>query len=156
MKPKNISDKKDKLFPRPWKPKNPIKYEGDPNNIIVRSSWEVRFLNWCDNNKHIVSYSSEEIIIPYLSPVDNKYHRYFPDAKIKTSNGQIYIVEIKPFYQCQKPKPTKNKQRYITESQTFMTNTAKWTYAKEFCRQRGWLFKIITEYELGIKKHGKQ
>lgn len=155
MKPNSNSEKKSQLFPRLWKPKNPIKYEGNSNNIIVRSSWEVRFLNWCDSNKHIVSYSSEEIIIPYLSPVDNKYHRYFPDAKIRTSNGQIYIIEIKPFCQCQKPKLTKNKQRYLTESQTYIVNTAKWQYAKEFCQQRGWQFKIITEYELGLKNGRK-
>ena len=76
MKPKNLKTS-DKLFPRLWKPKNSEKYEGDYNNIIVRSSWEVRFLNWCDNNTHILSYSSEEIVIPYLSPIDNKYHRYY-------------------------------------------------------------------------------
>lgn len=149
MKPKNT--KKGQLYPRPWTPKNPEKYEGDPTGIIVRSSWEVRFLNWCDMNKHIVSYSSEEIVIPYLSPIDNKYHRYFPDAKIRLDTGQIYIVEIKPFYQCQKPT-TKNKKRYLVEAQTYLINNSKWKYAKEFCSKRGWKFKVITEYELGLKK----
>ena len=144
------SKTENKLFPRPWKPNHPEKYEGDPNNIIVRSSWEVRFLNWCDNNHHIISYSSEEIVIPYLSPIDNKYHRYFPDAKIRLDTGQIYIVEIKPFYQCHKPT-SKNKKRYLLEAQTYMINSSKWKYAEEFCKKRGWKFKIITEYELGLK-----
>ena len=55
-----------------YKPKNPQKYQGNPNNIICRSSWERKFCVWCDVNKNIISWASEEMSIPYLSPKDNR------------------------------------------------------------------------------------
>ena len=58
-----------------YKPSNPEKYVGDPNNIICRSSWERKFCHWADLNPDIVKWVSEEVAIPYLSPVDNKVHR---------------------------------------------------------------------------------
>lgn len=138
-----------KDFPRKWTPKFRNKYEGNPDNIIVRSSWEVRFLNWCDNNKAIKSYSSEEIIVSYISPIDQKRHRYFPDAKIVAQDDRVYLIEIKPNHQT-KP-PNKKSKRYLTEATTYMVNQAKWKAAREYCDRRGWQFKILTEYELGLK-----
>ena len=41
-----------------YKPKNPQKYQGNPNNIICRSSWERKFCVWCDVNKNIISWAS--------------------------------------------------------------------------------------------------
>jgi len=72
-----------------YKPEYPKKYKGDPNNIICRSSWERVFCRYCDRNRNILEYSSEEVIIPYRSPVDNKYHRYFPDFYI---NGVFNVM----------------------------------------------------------------
>ena len=66
-----------------FKPKKPKKYKGDITNIICRSSWERRFCNYCDLNENIVEWGSEEFWIPYLSPVDKRIHRYFPDFIIK-------------------------------------------------------------------------
>ena len=68
---------------RIYKPLFPEKYTGDPTSIIMRSSWETMFANWCDKNPAIVKWSSEETIIPYRCPTDNKIHRYFVDFKIK-------------------------------------------------------------------------
>ena len=56
-------------------PRNPSKYVGDSTNIIYRSSWECRLMDWFDRNPDIVSWASEELIIPYKSPVDNKFHQ---------------------------------------------------------------------------------
>ena len=66
-------------------PRNPEKYIGDCGNIVYRSSWELKFMQWCDRNENIMEYGSEEFWIPYVSPVDNRVHRYFPDfiAKMK-------------------------------------------------------------------------
>ena len=59
---------------------------------------------YCDTNEKILEWGSEEIIVPYRSPVDNRYHRYFPDfyVKVKDKNGKIkkMIIEIKPYKQC--------------------------------------------------------
>lgn len=129
----------------------PEKYTGDPTNIIMRSSWETRFASWCDKNPSVLKWNSEETIVPYRCPTDNRIHRYFVDFKITVSTGKTYIVEVKPAAQTQPPiYPGRQTQRYITESLTFMKNKAKWEAAIEFAKDRGWEFKIITEKELGL------
>ena len=136
---------------RKYTPIFPEKYSGDPTNIIMRSSWETRFAIWCDKNPQIIKWNSEETIVPYVSPLDGRYHRYFIDFKIQTVNGATYLVEIKPRCQTLPPQGTKKTKRYLTEASTFMVNQAKWNSAKSFCEQRGWKFIVLTEIELGIK-----
>jgi len=140
---------------RKYKPIYPEKYEGDPTSIIMRSSWETRFALWCDRNPAIVKWSSEETVIPYRCHTDNRLHRYFVDfrIKLKQTDGTIktYIVEIKPHAQTKPPEyPGKKTRRFITESYTFIKNQSKWKAAEEWCKDRGYEFKIITEKELGI------
>jgi hypothetical protein len=140
---------------RRYKPIYPEKYEGDPTSIIMRSSWETRFALWCDRNPAIVKWSSEETIIPYRCHTDNRIHRYFVDfrIKVKQTDGSIktYIVEIKPHAQTKPPEyPGRKTKRFITESLTFVKNQSKWKAAEEWCKDRGYEFKIITERELGI------
>ena len=140
---------------RKFKPLHPEKYDGDPTHIIMRSSWETRFASWCDRNSAIIKWSSEETVIPYRSPLDEKIHRYFVDFKIQArdSTGKLatYLVEIKPHKQTQPPEyPGRRTQRYLTESATFVVNQAKWKAADSYAKDRGWQFKIITEYELGL------
>ena len=138
-----------------YKPKNPEKYKGDPTNIVYRSSWERKFLIYCDSNQNIIEYASEEIALPYRSPLDGRIHRYFPDfyIKVRESTGQIkkYIIEIKPQKQTVEPKVQKRKTKsYIYEVTEWAKNQAKWKAAQEFCEDRGYEFKILTENELGI------
>jgi len=140
---------------RLYKPLFPEKYAGDPTNIVMRSSWETRFASWCDKNPAVVKWSSEETIIPYRCPTDDKIHRYFVDFKIQIRNKdgllKTYLIEVKPAKQTQPPVyPGRNTQRYITESMTFIKNQAKWKAAVEYAKDRGYEFKIITEHELGL------
>jgi hypothetical protein len=140
-----------------FRPQNPAKYEGDPTAIVYRSSWEKRFLTWCDVNPAIVKYSSEEIVIPYRCPTDGKIHRYFPDAKItvRESNGQLrsFLIEIKPDAQTRQPvRGNKSKKTFIHEVFTWGKNSAKWEAAENYCKDRGISFMLITEYELGLAK----
>lgn len=138
-----------------FKPKNPKKYKGDPTNIVYRSRWELRFMSYLDTHDDVIQWSSEEIIVPYRSPKDNRIHRYFPDfwVKVKEPSGKIgeKLIEIKPFAQTQQPKANKNKRRYLNEVLTYAVNTEKWKYARAYCEQRGWDFLIVTERELGLK-----
>jgi len=139
-----------------YKPSYPQKYQGNPNNIICRSSWERKMCRWCDLNENIISWASEEFSIPYVSPVDNRIHRYYPDylIKVKESTGKIktYVIEVKPKKQTTPPKrPKRQTKSYIYECQMYAVNQAKWKAAKEFCLDNGVEFKIITENELGIK-----
>ena len=77
-----------------YKPSNPEKYKGNYNNIICRSSWERKFCRWCDLNENVISWGSEEFFIPYVSPIDNKVHRYYPDfiIQVKESNEKIKLT----------------------------------------------------------------
>lgn len=139
-----------------YKPSYPEKYNGDPTNIIYRSLWERKFCVYCDLNENILSWSSEEKAIPYRSPIDGKIHRYFPDflIKVKESNGSIkkYMIEIKPKKQTTPPiKPQRQTKKYISEVYEYAKNQSKWEAAREWCADRGYEFKIITESELGIK-----
>lgn len=138
-----------------YKPSYPEKYKGDPTNIICRSSWERKFCIYCDKNENILEWGSEEIALPYRSPLDNKIHRYFPDfyVKVRETNGSIkkMLIEIKPKKQCVEPKVQKKKTKgYIYEVKEYVRNQAKWEAAKEFCEDRQWEFKVITEDQLGI------
>lgn len=139
-----------------FKPKNPQKYKGDPTNIIYRSLWECKFMSYLDSHPDVLFWASEEFSIPYLSPIDNKIHRYFPDFWVKKKNrdGQIetVIIEIKPKKQLSAPKIKKRmSKKYLEEIKTWGINKAKWDSAKNFCEDRKWKFQILTENELGIK-----
>ena len=137
-----------------FSPKNYKKYEGDPTNIVYRSSWERSVMSWLDDNKSVLSWSSEEVVIPYISPIDNRKHRYFPDFKatIRNKDGIVktYLIEVKPYKETMEPKKQKRvTKRYITEVTTWGVNSSKWEAARAYCAQKGWEFMIITEKELG-------
>jgi protein involved in polysaccharide export with SLBB domain len=140
-----------------FKPKNPQKYKGNVDNIIYRSLWERQVMNWLDDNVNVIEWQSEEVAVPYISPVDSRWHRYFPDfiAKMKRPDNSIITVmlEVKPAIQTREPKPSKRKtQKYITEVMTWGVNQAKWKYAQDYCNDRGWEFRLITEKELGLSR----
>lgn len=136
-------------------PKNPKKYVGDYKNIIYRSSWECRVMDWLDRNPSIVSWASEELVVPYISPIDGRYHRYFPDflVKVVTRDGKTktMILEIKPKRQSVEPvKKKRVTKQYIQEVATWSINQAKWKAAEEYALDRGWEFKVLTEEHLGL------
>ena len=138
-----------------YRPKSPNKYNGDPTNIVYRSSWELRLMNWLYSNHNVIKWSSEEVVVPYKHPITGKWHRYFPDfmAVMKDKNGtnKTYMIEVKPKKQVDPPeKKTKITKRYLQEVQTYAINSYKWKYAKEYCKDRNWIFIVITEKELGL------
>lgn len=112
-------------------------------------------MRYFDQSSSVIKWGSEEIIIPYRSPVDNRIHRYFPDfvVKTKTLDGTINttVIEVKPFAQTKEPvKQEKHTRRYIKEVFTWGVNQAKWKAAEEFCRDRKWQFKLMTEKDIGV------
>lgn len=138
-----------------FKPKNPGKYKGDYNNIIYRSSWELKLMIYLDTHPDILQWSSEEFYIPYRSPIDGKIHRYFPDFYVKkrSKDGVLdsLVIEVKPKKQVEPPKIKKEVDRkYLKEVKTYGINTAKWKAAKEYCELKKWKFLIMTEKELGL------
>jgi hypothetical protein len=137
-------------------PKNPQKYIGDPTNIIYRSSLEIKFMLWCDRRESVLQWGSEELVIPYVSPLDNKVHRYFVDfiMKVQTKEGiKTYMIEVKPYRFTQEPVVPKRKTKnFLAEVKQWGVNQAKWKAAREFAKDRGWEFMLITEKDLGVLK----
>lgn len=151
-----------------FKPKNPQKYTGDSSNIVYRSGWELLVMKYLDENTNVVKWSSDGLgmdnmpteesglAVPYISPVDKRVHRYFPDfvAQVRTINGEIktFVLEVKPKAQTVEPqKKTRKTKQYISEVITWGINKEKWKSAREFCKQRGWEFRLITEDQLGLR-----
>ena len=115
---------------------------------------ELRFMKWCDISEKILQWNSEEVVIPYISPIDNKRHRYFPDFLIQTSKGW-FLIEVKPFTQSKPPKKLlaekltpKKKRRYVRAVQSWLVNEAKWKAAQKVCEVEGWRFQLMTEKQL--------
>ena len=138
-----------------FQPTNPGKYKGDPSNIIYRSSWELRCMKYFDLNNNIIEWASEELAIPYKSPIDGRLHRYYPDFIVKAQQAsggvQTIMVEVKPYYQTQEPVVKKRKtKRYLNEVKTYAINRYKWDAAEDYCKDRKWKFLILTERELNI------
>jgi hypothetical protein len=136
-------------------PSNPHKYAGDITKIRYMSSWEKKAMDWFDQNPAVLMWNSEDCIVKYFSPIDNKDHRYLVDfvVKIRDRKGveKTYAIEIKPYAQTV-PPTTKNKKKFITEMATFTINTAKWEAARRFFEPQGVHFLVMNEFDLGIKK----
>ena len=136
-----------------WRPKNIEKYEGNPSKIVYRSLWERQAFKWCDSNPSVVKWSSEEVVVPYISKTDGKRHRYFVDLKITYDTGKTILVEIKPKAQTKPPKKRKRTSRYLYEIKTWGVNQAKWEAADAVCKRNGWKFIILTEDHLNTHKY---
>jgi hypothetical protein len=144
-----------KTYKGRYRIKKPEKYMGDPQKVVYRSLWERQAFRWCEDRDDVVSWSSEETVVPYVCPTDKRAHRYFIDLKIKFTNGRIVLVEIKPKSQTQPPKkPSRQTKKYITEVMTYVKNEAKWKAAQKYAADRGYHFEIWTEdtlKQLGMK-----
>ncbi len=134
-------------------PKNPQKYVGNPNNVMFRSSWELQFFKWLDQNDAVLRWGSEELAIPYISPLDMRQHRYFPDIIIlyKHKDGSIRkeIVEVKPYKQT-----VATPRMSDHDKQALVVNEAKWKAAAIWAESQGATFRVITERTMfaGIRK----
>jgi hypothetical protein len=137
-----------KTYKGKYKIKKPEKYDGDHTKVIYRSYWEKFAFKWVEDQTNIKSWSSEETVVPYLSAVDNKYHRYFVDLKLNMKDGSVVLVEIKPDKQTRPPKSKRRTKRFISESLEYVKNQCKWKAAKEYCLDNGYEFQIWTEHTL--------
>jgi hypothetical protein len=144
--------KKDERFKQGYfKPKNPKKFMGE--YAVFRSSYERKFLLWADSNPNVIEWGSENIVVNYRSPIDNRIHRYFVDNYIVLKEGdkiKKYLIEIKPYKQTLAPVPSKKKKKatVLYENTQWAVNQAKWEAAKKYAKDRGAEFIILTEKEL--------
>lgn len=135
-------------------PKHPEKYKGNAKNIVYRSSWEQKVMRQLDLHPQVEWWASEELPIKYVSPIDQRIHRYFPDfiVKVRKADGTsaTYILEVKPQSQTVLRSPKRQTRKFLEEVKTYAVNQAKWKAADEFCQDHGWEFKVITEHDLGL------
>ena len=137
-----------------FRPKNPKKYKGDAENVIYRSNWELRVMKHFDEDPNVLWWASEELVIPYRSPIDQRIHRYFPDfiahVRQKGNIEKTIVIEVKPEKQTKKPVQKRKTQKFIQEAATSAINQEKWRAADIFCQKNGWQFMVLTEKDLGI------
>jgi len=148
-----------------FKPKHLEKYKGDPTNIVWRSWWEFTVMSRFDNNPNVIEWSSEEVIIPYRTLLDEqyeiknklpyrRYHRYFVDfyVKVKDRSGKVnkYLIEVKPLKETKAPQRAefRTEPSYQKAMRTWVINSAKWKAAREYCADRGMGFLIQTEEDI--------
>lgn len=138
-----------------YQPKNPEKYFHSNSKMnentgfpVYRSSWELKFFRYCDLSQDVQKWCSEPFGIEYISPLDNRIHKYYPDFFILRNNKK-YLIEIKPKSQAFKPRNAYDKQAQSV-------NIAKWSAARELCKLHDIEFLILTEDEIGIRKGTKK
>ena len=145
--------------------RHPEKYKGNPDKIKFRSSWELEYNKFLDNNTSILEWSTEEIAIPYFKPNTQRVHRYFPDYWVKYRNkaGEIKqeIIEVKPAkeaynavfliehdFRTMPVSKSKNPKTRTYEQLTTLVNAAKWKAAMDFCHKYSMKFRVVTEHQL--------
>jgi|TARA_R110002012_G_scaffold63318_3_gene166698 hypothetical protein len=135
-------------------PNNPDKFIG--SKAIYRSGLELKFFRFCDNNDNVKKWGSENVIVPYISPLDHRAHRYYVDNYIEILEGSMlkkYLVEIKPSKQTKPPTTKYRKRRHLLyEQKAYVTNQAKWKAARKYSKKIGCEFIILTEKELIFNK----
>jgi hypothetical protein len=131
-------------------PTNKDKFLG--STAIYRSGLELKFMRFCDNNPNVIKWGSENVIVPYISPLDGRAHKYYVDNFVIIKEGNVikkYLIEIKPSKQTLPPETKyKKKQHLIYEQSMYIKNQAKWQAAREFCKKKGLDFLILTEKHL--------
>jgi hypothetical protein len=127
--------------------KHPEKYVGT-KVPTYRSSWELTFMNFCDNNKSILKWASEAVQIPYRDPLTGRHTVYVPDFFIqyvdKSGKMLTELIEIKPASQTILERVGKNKYNQAQ----FVKNQAKWASANLWCKQQGIKFRVLNENDI--------
>lgn len=133
-----------------YKVKNPSKYIGK-NRPRFRSSWEFRFMKFCDEHPSVLQWASEPLRIPYINPATRKHTTYVPDFLIMYENKDkqkiCELIEIKPSAQSSISAAGKN---FLNKAHAIV-NEAKWNAAAAWAKSNNIQFRILTENELFTK-----
>jgi hypothetical protein len=135
-------------------PINPEKYSGDCSEIIFRSSWELKFFQFCDNTESVVLWGSESTSIKYWNPILKKEATYWVDCYMatKTPDGSIikWLIEVKPNKYLNPPEEPKRLTEkatlnYARHAKAYVINDAKFKAAQVYAKKNNMRFGIITE-----------
>lgn len=132
--------------------KHPEKYVGDLSKIVFRSSWEFKFLRWCDNTDSVLRFASEPMSIPYMNPIDRKVHQYFIDFWVEMIDAEKvvtrWLVEIKPERNLMMPKEPKVMsgmalKNHVSQVKRVVQNIAKCQAAKNYAAMQNMKFMVL-------------
>ena len=126
--------------------KNPEKYIGK-KQPTYRSSWEFKFMQFCDENPAILQWASEAIHVNYVNPFTRKKTIYVPDFLIiyqdRDGNRHGEVVEIKP-----SKETTMEAAKSARDKAAVALNHCKWQAAAAFCQQNGLKFRVVNENQI--------
>ena len=138
-----------------YKVKNPEKYLGN-RAPVYRSSWELTFMMFCDNNPSIQQWASEAVKIPYRDPLTGKQTVYVPDFLItyvdKNMKQHGELIEIKPAKQSIRERVGKNPY----DQAQYVKNMAKWEAATVWARNHGLKFRVLNEHDIYFSPNKKR
>lgn len=127
--------------------KNPEKYVGK-KTPTYRSGWEFHFMKFCDEHPSIIQWASEAIRIPYRNPLTGKQTIYVPDFFItyhdKNGKQRVELIEVKPSNQSSRERLGRSKANQAH----YVINQAKWEAAQAWCKQKGIIFRVVTEEDI--------
>jgi hypothetical protein len=127
-------------------PKNSSKYVGKKAPKF-RSSWELTFMNFCDQHPSIHQWASEAISVKYKDPITGKTKSYIPDFFVTyiTKDGKLVseVIEIKPMKETGMVK-----SRSARDTAIGLRNQAKWQSCRQYCEQNNIFFRVLTENDM--------
>ncbi len=121
---------------------------------MYRSSWELKFLQYCDQNDNVLRYAAEPVGISYWNPLTKKPSTYWIDTVMITRNKDNsetkWLIEVKPNKYLTPPEPPtklteKKTMNYAYHAKAYIVNSAKFEAAREYAAQHNMRFGIITE-----------
>ena len=128
-----------------YSPKFPQKYVGK-HRPRYRSGWELTFMRMCDNHPNVIGWASEATRIPYRNPISGKQTNYVPDFFMvyvdKNGKKHAEIIEVKPKMQ------TLDHAKSQAQKVQAVVNEAKWEAARAWTKDKGMIFRVVTEDHL--------
>jgi len=126
--------------------RNPQKYIGK-KPPTYRSSWELTFMNFCDNNPNVHQWASEALHINYRNPFTGRNTIYIPDFLIvyadATGKQHGEVIEIKPTKETMMEAAKSPRDKAMVALNMF-----KWDAARKFCHAQGLAFRVINETDI--------
>jgi hypothetical protein len=159
----HVPNNSDRYHQGYYKIQNPMKYIGNPSEIVYRSSWEYKFMTYCDLNTGVLKWGSEVFKIQYVDRLGQN-RIYIPDFYLETKNEQHdglmnrFLVEVKPEKEIREPTipngniSEKKLKSLEYEIGVWQKNKYKWAYAMDWCKNRDIKFWLVTEEHLKLFK----
>lgn len=136
---------------------NSTKYVASKSgDCIYRSSYEWRFMKWCENNPNVKSWTSEPFSVPYTDLTNpNKTRNYWIDFVVEFNDGEVLWVEVKPKSQLDDVNmfsrqyaecvDITQKVNFARHNKVEAMNYSKWYHAERYAKSRNAKFMVITE-----------